>query len=117
MIESIILQYLSEILEVPVSLEIPNEELEQYVVFEVVDRNKTDFVDAVTIEFNSYADSKYNAALLDKQVRKCIEEMISIPNICSVEIGGGRSSGDSHDRETKRYRYRSYYNIYFYEED
>lgn len=117
MIENIILQYLSEILNVPVSLETPEENHDQYIVFEVVDREKENFIDAVTVEFNSYADTKYNAALLDKSVRKSIENMISISNITSVEIGSGRSSGDNYDSELKKYRYRCYFNIYYYEED
>lgn len=117
MIENIILQYLSEILNVPVSLETPKEDYEQYVVFEIVDRQRENFIDAVTVEFNSYADSKYNAALLDKSVRKTIEKMISLPEVNSVEIGGGRNSGDNLDSELKKYRFRCYFNIYFYEED
>lgn len=117
MIESIIIQYLSNILGIPVLLEFPKEISKQFVVFEVVDRQRNDFIDAVTIEFNSYADSKYNAASLDKLVRKHIENLITIPDISSVEFGGGRSSGDSNDSMAKHYRYRCYFNIYYYEED
>lgn len=117
MIEEILLQYLSSILDVPVVLETPKESIKNYMLFEVVDRQKTDYIDAVTVEFNSYADSKYKAALLDKQVRKSIENLIENPLISSVEFGGGRSSGDNHDLETKKYRYRCYFNIYYYEED
>ena len=42
--------------------------------------------------------------------------MIENDQISSIEFGGG-SSGDRHDEEMKKYRYRCYYNFYFYEEE
>ncbi len=120
MIEDIILS-LEEVLNVPVRLEFPEinettKEPKRFVVFEIAERQKTDFIDAVTIEFNSYAESKYQAAMLDKAVRHAAEGLIENDQISSVEFGGG-SSGDNHDETMKQYRYRCYYNFYYFEED
>ena len=116
MIEEIIRAYLLEALKIPVLLEYPKDITEQFVVFEIIDRQKNNYIDAVTIEFNSYADSKYKAAELDKEVRKLIENIIEDKRISCVEFGGG-SSGDSNDESMKRYRYRCYYNFFYYEEE
>ena len=116
MIEEKVREYLLEALNIPVLLEYPKEVSERFVVFEIVDRQKNDYIDAVTIEFNSYADSKLKAAQLDKDVRRLIEEIIEDDQISGIEFGGG-SSGDRHDESMKRYRYRCYYNFFYYEED
>ena len=116
MIEEIIRKYLLDALKIPVLLEYPKDTAEKFVVFEVMDRQKNDYIDAVTIEFNSYAESKFKAAELDKEVRKLIENIIEDNRISGVESGGG-SSGDSNDESIKRYRYRCYYNFFYYEEE
>ena len=120
MIENIIMT-LNDVLKIPVLPEYPEInsstlEPKKFVVFEIVYRQKNDFIDAVTIEFNSYAESKYEAAMIDKNVRHAVEDLIENDQISSIEFGGG-SSGDRHDEEMKKYRYRCYYNFYFYEEE
>lgn len=115
MIEDILMQ-LEDILNVPVRLEFPKGEHKRFVVFEVVERQKQNYIDAVTVEFSSYAESKYQAAVLDKAVRHAVESLISNNQITSIKFGGG-SSGDSYDETMKRYRYRCYYSIFFYEEE
>lgn len=115
MIEDILIK-LEDVLKVPVRLEFPKGEPKRFVIFEIVERQKNNYIDAVTVEFNSYAESKYQAAVLDKEVRHEVEKLIVNNQITSIKFGGG-SSGDSYDETMKRYRYRCYYSIYFYEEE
>lgn len=116
MIEEIVRNYLISETNTPTWLEFPKDAPERFIVLEVVDRDKQGHIDAVTIEFNSYAESKQEAILLDKEVRKAMENIIEDNRISASYFGGG-SSGDNNDEEMKRYCYRCYYNLFYYEED
>lgn len=107
LIEKIVLDYLTSALSVPAYVEQPKSG-SKYVVFRVIDRGKTNHVEAVTIEFYSYGASKLEAATVDQELRGVMENILSLPEISSVRFGGGN---DAKDEELKRYRYRSYFNI------
>ena len=110
-IEKTVLEYLQEQLNTAdVYPEIPEEIPDTFIVIDVIDRGKADHIDAVTMEIWSYAKTKYEAALLDEQVREAMDNMAVLPEIGSSTIGGGN---DSNDKALKRYRYRCYYNIYY----
>ena len=110
MIEKTVLNYLIETLETnDVYLELPDELPDTFVVFHVIDRGKTDQINAVTMEFFSYGKTKVEAAELDEKLREAMDNIIELPDI-TCHFGGGN---DSPDTTIKRPRYRAYYNIFY----
>ena len=109
LIEQKVKEYLDTELDVPVYLETPKNLPSQYIVFTVISRGKEDHINNVTIEFMSYADSKFDAATLDEKVREAMENIVTYPDI-SCHFGGGN---DSPDNTVKKYRYRCYFSLYY----
>ena len=109
-IEKIIRDYLMENLTAPIVTETPTADLAEYVTFRVYDRAKQDQIEMATVEFECYSDSKYNAATLDEDLRTAMENIVSLNDIMGARFGGG---SDEIDSTLKRYRYRSFFNLYY----
>lgn len=95
--------------QIGVYLEIPNNTPDTFIVFQLVDRGKENRINEVTLEFRSYAPSKFEAASLDEKVREALEKLNEVSDI-TTHLGGGN---DNPDTTLKRYRYRCYYNLYY----
>lgn len=110
MIEKTVLDYLMEELNTDdIYLELPNELPDNFILFRVIDRGKTDHINMVTMEFYSYGKTKLEAAMLDEKLREAMDHIEELPDI-SCHFGGGN---DNPDTTIKRPRYRAYYNLYF----
>jgi len=111
LIEIVILNYLKERLQMQeIYPEMPDKLPNRFITFDIIDRDKQDYINVVTIEFKSYAESQYQAAVLDERLREAIEDMTEVDEIGSVKIGGGDNGKDT---THKRYRYRCIYNIWY----
>ena len=109
MIEITVKEHLSRMIEgVSVYMETPKDISGKFIVLQLIDREKTNLIDAATIEIRSYADSKYDAAVLDESVRGAMEDLNQ--SDITAKIGGGN---DDPDTALKKYRYRCYYNLYY----
>ena len=109
MIEITVKEHLSRMIEgVSVYMETPKDISGKFIVLQLIDREKTNLIDAATIEIKSYADSKYDAAVLDESVRGAMEDLNQ--SDITAKIGGGN---DDTDTVLKKYRYRCYYNLYY----
>ena len=95
--------------EIGVYLETPETLPSTFIVFQLISRGKENQVNAATLEFRSYAPSKFEAATLDEKVRDAMEKLNSTTDI-SCRLGGGN---DNPDTSFKRYRYRCYFNLYY----
>ena len=95
--------------QIPVCLEVPKDIPSTFIVFQTVARSKEDQLNGVTLEFRSYAPTKYEAALLDEKVRAAMEKLHETSDI-SCELGGGN---DNPDTVLKIPRYRCYYNLFY----
>lgn len=95
--------------QIGVFLEIPENTPDTFVVFQLIERNKENHINGVTIELRSYAPSKYEAATLDQKVREAMEKLGEVTDI-TTRLGGGN---DDPDTNLKKYRYRCYYNLYY----
>ena len=114
MIETTILDYLQLVLNTEhIYLETPKNAPSSYVVFQIVERTRTNMIDAVTVRLWSYGKSKIEAATLDELVREAMFNITDIVDISSSSLGGG---SDDYDTSLNRYRYSSYFNITFMEE-
>lgn len=110
LIEPIIINYLkTELNMTDVYAEKPTPLPDSYVTVSLRDRGVTNHIEAVTLEFMSYAPSKYQAALLDEAVREAMDNATVLSKVMSSKCGGG---SDSIDTDNKQYSYRSYYNLY-----
>lgn len=114
MIENKILDYLQRKLNTTyVYLETPKTSHASYVVFQIVDRTRTNFIDAVTVRLWSYGKTKEEAAQLDQQVRNAMYDITDLSDISSSSLGGG---ADDYDTSLNKYRYSSYFNITYMED-
>ena len=83
----------------------------KFVLISVVDRGRTNFIDRVTVEFYSHAESKAEASELNDMVMEAVWSLPEHNEISGVRLGGGDSEPDVW---LELYRYRSTYNIVFY---
>lgn len=104
MIENIILNYLSEKLDVPVLPEKPSRPFGSAVFIERTG-GKGKYLKTTTFAVQSYADSMYGAALLNDTAVAAFVDIVELPEITHVEID---NSGQNYpDLETKTYRYQA----------
>lgn len=109
MIETTVKTYLDTALEgIPVYLETPNDTSGKFIVFQLIERGKENLINEATLEFRSYADSKYDAAALDEALREAMDTLNE--SDITTKLGGGN---DDPDTTLKKYRYRCYYNLYY----
>lgn len=121
MIETRLIDYLTDALSVPVLMEVPEipsngypEWPEAFVVIERVGGNKGDHLSSASFAFQSYGTSLYGAAALDEIVRQAMDSFHELDNIGRVRL----SSCYNHtDTRSGRYRYQSTYDITFMEEE
>ena len=109
MIETIVLNYLSDVLDVPVYMEVPESGTE-FVVLEKTGSGRQDYVNSATFAIQSYAESMEDAAELNELVKEAMDNIIVLP-----DIGGSRLNSDYNftDTDTKRYRYQCVYVLYY----
>jgi|SRR5699024_5623250 len=111
MIELIMKQYLDGHLDVPSFLERKSKMPSKFVLFEKTSGAKHNHLKSATIAFQSYAKSMYDAAMLNDQVKKVVEQMIELPEISGIELN---SDYNFTDTETKEYRYQAVFDINYY---
>src|SRR5690625_3939434 len=111
MIEIIVFNYLRSNLSVPVYVEKPTQKPQRYVVIDKIGSSKENHLLSSTIAFQSYAESKYQAALLNEQVKEAIENMIVLDEIAGVSLN---SDYNFTDTTTKEYRYQAVFDINHY---
>ena len=110
LIEQRVLEYLKDELDMEdVYPEIPRERADKFVVLRVTDRGMSNRINEVTIEFSSYAPTKYEAAVLDELVRNTMDGIVRLDDI-TCRFGGGN---DNPDTVLKIPRYRCYFNLFY----
>lgn len=110
MIELAIKSHLESVLSVPVYME-RGATAQRYVVFEKTGSGKTNRLPSSTFAFQSYAESLYEAAILNEKVKEAVESLITLPEIGSVRLN---SDYNYTDTATKQYRYQAVFDIYHY---
>lgn len=111
MIEIIVTKYLSENLDVPVFNEHQENEPASFVLIDRTGGNKKNQLKSATFIFQSYAESKYKASLLNEKVKEVVEKMEILPEISGIHLN---SDYDYTDVQTKRYRYQAVFDINHY---
>lgn len=112
MIEIIVKEYLSKQLEIEVVTERSDAKMKKYLLIEKTGSSRENFIDTATITIQSYAESMYEAAVLNEKVKKAMDDIAVLSNVSKSELN---SDYNFTDTTKKEYRYQAVYDItYFY---
>lgn len=109
MIEKIILDYLTEKLQVSVSLE--DEPLTKYVLISRTGGGEDDLINSGTIAIQSYGESLYEAVTLNEEVKNAMAKIKELSTISRCKLNTDYNYTDT---QTKKYRYQAVYDIVYY---
>lgn len=112
MIEKVILDYLTEKLDVSVYLEVPERAPERYVIIEKTGSSyEGNYIFSATIAVQSIAGSLYEAAVLNEQAKAAMLEASGLPDVCRADLN---SDYNFTDTTTKKYRYQAVFDLVHY---
>lgn len=111
MIEEVILNFLNKHLPVTAYLEKRPKMPERYVLFEKTGSSKRNYLTRATFAFQSYAESMYEAAKLNEELKGAAESLIVLDEISKVSLN---SDYNFTDTTTKEYRYQAVFDIGHY---
>lgn len=111
MIEKIILDYLTEKLDVPVFVEIPNNPPDAFVLVEKTGSGRTNKINSATVAVQSYGASMYSAALLNEAVKNAMEEIVIVSDVSKSSLN---SDYNFTDTTSKKYRYQAVFDLVHY---
>lgn len=113
MIEVIVRDVLGSALTVPVVLEAPENKPPAYVVLEKTGSGRNNRIDTATIAVQSIAQTLYEAAALNGEVKTVMDELpYMAEGIFSARLN---SDYNFTDEESKERRYQAVYNITYKE--
>lgn len=112
MIEKTVRDYLAEKLSVSVYMEVPEDPAESFVVIEKTGSGRENMISSAVITVQSYAGTKYGAAVLNEAVKEAMDSLITLSGISRSALN---SDYDFTDPSTKRYRYQAVYDIVYYD--
>lgn len=111
MIEITIFNHLKAELTVPVYLEKPLTAPTRYVLFEKTGSGRTNRLPSSTFAFQSYAESMYEAARLNEQLKVAVDSLVELDEIGRITLN---SDYNFTDTSTKQYRYQAVFDITHY---
>lgn len=111
MIEQILLDYLLDQLAVPAYPERPADPPERYVLIEKTGGSQRNRLKSATLALQSHAESLYQAALLNEEVKGAMEQAVALPEISSAKLN---SDYNFTDTTTREYRYQAVYDVTYY---
>ena len=111
MIELVIKNYLDGHLDVPSFFEHQSGLKGKYVLIEKLSGGKRNMLNSSVFVFQSYADSLFESAQLNEQVKEAVEAMIELPEITGIQLN---SDYNFTDTQTKKYRYQAVFDIGHY---
>jgi len=107
MIEKIVLDYLSANTNIPCYTE-RNGQKGKYIVIEKVGGGETNHIKRASIAVQSLADSMYEAAELNEDVKAIMKGIIEFPEVSSCRLD---SDYNFTDTATKKYRYQAVFDL------
>lgn len=113
MIEKIMLDYLTERLDVPVFTEEPTEDMTDYVLIQKVGSTEKNHIPTATLSFRSYGATMYDAALRNLLVKTLVSNATDLDQISAVRLN---SDANITNTETKKYRYQALFVITYLED-
>ena len=115
MIETIVVGYLDgRVEDVPAYADRPKNPPEEYLLIEKTGGNETNQIERATVAVQSYADSLYRAAAINRGVEKAMKGLTDMDEVSKCKLN---SSYNYTDTESKKYRYQAVFDITFMEGD
>lgn len=111
MIETVILEYLNQNLDVPVYMERPEKDIGEFVVLEKLGAGRTDHINKATFALQSFGNNLFRAAEINEDVKAAMDDLILLTEISRSQLN---SDYNYTDTEKKRYRYQAVYDITHY---
>lgn len=110
MIEVIVLNYLNSTLRVPAYMEVPVDAPAEYVLLEKTGSSVENCIETATITVQSYANTLFQAASLNEEVKEAMKDIVSLREIMGVELN---SDYNFTDATKKKYRYQAVFELIF----
>lgn len=110
MIEKMVRDYLGDELKIPVYLEYPTKISEKFILIEKTG-GSCKHINSAIIIVQSYAESMYEAAKLNEQMKGAMLNMPQLDEICKVSLN---SDYNYTDTTQKKYRYQAVFDIVYY---
>lgn len=110
LIEQVIREYLLTQIDVPIYLEHQEDLPGRYIFIEKTGSGNKNYLDSATIVFQSYADSLYDAAMLNEDLKKAVKSMVTLDMIAKVKLD---SDYNFTDTETKKHRYQAVFDFFY----
>lgn len=111
MIEKIVLDYLNNTLTVPAYMEMPEEDRpERFVLLEKTGGSGENFIYSATLAIQSYAESLYEAAALNEEVKTAMSNIIVLNSVSSAKLN---TEYNFTDTIKKKYRYQAVYDLFY----
>ncbi len=110
MIEKTVLDYLKSALDVPVHMEKPKVEEMKYIFIEKTGSSSENHINSATIAVQSYANSLYEAAQLNEQVKNAMSDIIYHEDISKSALN---SDYNFTDTTKKKYRYQAVFDLFY----
>ena len=111
MIELIVLRYLESTLSVPVYMEKPTKEPEEYVLIAKTGSGKENHINSATFAIQSYSTSMYGAASLNEDVKAAMDTITDTPDVSKSSLN---SDYNFTDTTTKKYRYQAVFDFVYF---
>ena len=114
MIETIVLDYLSGELNVPVWMEVPPDPPETYVVIEKLGSRRENHIDRASMAVQSCSlISLYHAAALNDSVKRAMDDIVTRGDVSRC---GLNSDYNFTDKKTKTYRYQAVFDLTYFDD-
>ena len=110
MIEEIVVKYLNDVLDVPAYMEMPEEKTEQFVLVEKTGSSEEDYIQNATMVIQSYAPSMQKAASLNEEVKKAMDNIITLDSVFKSKRN---SDYNFTDTTMEKYRYQAVYDLVY----
>lgn len=111
MIELVVLNYLKTKLDIPVVMEHQPNLPKRYILIEKTSSKRDNLLNSSVIAIQSYAESLYEAAILNEKIKEIIDQLGYIDEVSGVRLNSDYNFTDS---ETKQYRYQAVFDIKHY---
>lgn len=111
MIETVVLNYLNQHLNVSVYAERPESDTGEYVVIEKTGSGRTNRINQSTFALQSFGNSLLRAAEINEAVKAAMDGLIELPEVSRSHLN---SDYNYTDTSKKRYRYQAVYDITHY---
>lgn len=112
MIETIVIGYLDGLDGIKAFGEKPKNPPGEYLLIEKAGGGPENYVDRATMVVQSYADSLYRAAAINRKVEKAMKGITELENVSKCKLN---SSYNYTDTESKKYRYQAIFDIVYME--